>query len=345
MSALAAVLLLVGLGATPLESADAAYAANDFKGAADGYRKAIAGGGMTLAELTRAYTGVALSAAVLLDREESRRAFVRVLALNPAWALPPDAGPKIRGPFDEAKAFWFGKQLPRIELVHPKQLGLGEKVVVGVRPTDPLGWMSAVRVAWTAGVASGEELGPARADTLFHLRALAPVKLSAQALDEHGSVVAESGESAISLPAAGEEPVGENGPISGQHWVHLRVAGFAQLLSRGFGAEVGFAIGLASFIELGVAATLGRYPGAQLFIGLHTGSGRVRPYAQLRGDFVPLPGGFAAGGGVLGGAQLSLGPGHLFAGVVGEVFAAPAAFRLFSVSVSAGYELELFSAE
>lgn len=344
MSVLAATLLL-GLGAAPLESADAAYAASDFKAAVEGYRRVISAGGLSLEELTRAYAGAALSSAALLDREGSRRAFVRVLALSPGWALPAEAGPKVRGPFDEARAFWSGKPPPRIELTHPKALGVGEKVVVGVRPTDPLELMTAVRLTWSAGQASGEELGPARADTLFHLRAGAPVKLSAQALDEHGSVVAESGERSIELRAAGEDPVDENGPISGQHWLHLRAAGFAQLLDRGFGAEVGLAVGLASFLELGVAATLGRHPGAQLFVGLHTGSGRVRPYAQLRGDFVPLPGGFAAGGGVLGGAQLALGPGHLFAGVVGEVFAAPAAYRLFSVSVSAGYELELFSAD
>lgn len=339
------VLLALLLGATPLERADASYAANDFKSAVDGYRTAIAAGGLSLAELTRAYTGVALSAAVLLERVQARDAFVRVLALNPQWELPKDAGPKIRAPFDEAKAFWFGKQLPRLELVHPKDVAPGEKVVIGVRPTDPLGLMRAVRLTWVAGDAKGEELGPAKADTVFHLRAPAPVKLSAAALDENGSVVAESTDGAVTVRGAVEQPAEESSAISGQHWLHLRAAGFAQLLTRGFGAEVGLAIGLASFIELGAAATLGRFPGAQLFIGLHSAGGRVRPYAQLRGDFIPLPEGPAFGGGVLGGLQLALGPGHVFAGVVGELFAAPAAYRLFSVSISAGYELELFSAD
>ena len=57
---------------------------------------------------------------------------------------------------------------------------------------------------------------------------------------------------------------------------------------------------------------------------------------------MPLPVAPPFGVALLGGVQLARGAGHVFEGIVGELFAAPAAYRLLSVSVNAGYELELF---
>ncbi len=93
-------LLLTLLAATPSDACREHYAALKYRDAIAACTDALAAAG-DRAEL---YTLIGLSLAGVGEAEKARRVFAALLLLKPDAALPPGLSPKLRAPFDAAKA-------------------------------------------------------------------------------------------------------------------------------------------------------------------------------------------------------------------------------------------------
>ena len=93
-------------------------------------RAVIEGGGLTPPELAEAYVALATCSAAFRRRDDTRDAFIKVLAINPLYSLPNTASPLLRRPLRRAQAFWTEKRRPSIRLEPPERLLRGEVFVV-----------------------------------------------------------------------------------------------------------------------------------------------------------------------------------------------------------------------
>jgi tetratricopeptide (TPR) repeat protein len=94
-----------------LQQARAREAALDFQGALGLVRKALARGGAA-ADLTwQLYAAQGELSSVVGLAEEATMAFSRALNLHPTFDLPPDASPRMVGPYQQAKAALAGARL------------------------------------------------------------------------------------------------------------------------------------------------------------------------------------------------------------------------------------------
>ncbi len=83
-----------------------ALARSDYGLARDLARARIETGAYTAHELLPIYKVLAVASARLLHLEAARRAFIAVLAFDPAFRLEADATAEVRSPYMEARGFW-----------------------------------------------------------------------------------------------------------------------------------------------------------------------------------------------------------------------------------------------
>lgn len=83
-----------------------ALARRDYGLARDLARARIETGAHTAQELLPIYKVLAVASAKLLDLETAQRAFIAVLAFDPAFRLEADATAEVRSPYMEARGFW-----------------------------------------------------------------------------------------------------------------------------------------------------------------------------------------------------------------------------------------------
>lgn len=94
----------------------------EYRRALSSVRSVIESGGLTPAQLAEAYNALAVCSAALRRRDESRQAFIRLLAIEPDFTLPAQASPLLRRPFRQASSFWEDEQPPRLTYDPPDQL-------------------------------------------------------------------------------------------------------------------------------------------------------------------------------------------------------------------------------
>jgi hypothetical protein len=123
----------------PLEVADAAYRAGDYRGAARRYREVVAdleqrpAPEATAADWTSALVHLARAEATLGNGAAARASMERVLAVEPAAVLDPDLfSPALRREFEQARARVAA--LPRLRLRIAESRGIAGRAWVQGRP-------------------------------------------------------------------------------------------------------------------------------------------------------------------------------------------------------------------
>ncbi len=345
-----------------LESADARQGAGDFEDALELYEQALQQPSLTRGELLRAYEGVGLCALVTRKQERAQWAFTRLLALSPKWMLPGWLLSRPDGPDQRAARFWASRERPSLRWSTPVTPVAGEDLELSVEvPSDPLSLVRGFVLQWRG--AGGEGRAEAAGPKAARLRVpgaevqAGRLELTLRAVGEHGATVLEAERSAQVAPAprvaAKPAPEPEQLPAPSVARVasseleedgRLSVygAGFAQLLARGFGAEVGAGWAVGRQLTLGLAVTAGAGFGAQAsvrYVPVTFGGGRVNPFLQVRAGATFLPSGPVFGWGAWLGAGVRLGPGRVLGGVAGELYTAPNGYMPGSVFGLLGYEL------
>lgn len=179
----------------PLPAAEQAYLEVDFERTYELARRALEDGGQPLARLTRIYQLMGIAAAAQGLEEESRDAYIRMLALDPQAEVDRNLSPRLRSPFMEARGFWTS----RSERLGAEARVVRSRALVRVRLVDPLEMASAV-VVYARG-AHGDyrehrsEAGPSTVVELDELlEADAVVEYYVQVLDAHGNRLIEIGD-------------------------------------------------------------------------------------------------------------------------------------------------------
>jgi hypothetical protein len=201
---LAGPALAAGEGERSLLNADKAYANLDIKDAAAGYEKALSQGELSSDQLQRAYVGLGSTAAILGNKDKASWAFKRALAIDPDWRLPPNAPPKLRERFQEAKDFWAVRESVGLRVRVPPEVTAGTQLEVGAEVVgDDLGMVRWLRLRWRSGVERGEEIASAAGEWVFKLDgpelAGPEVQIEIDALDQGRSLVLEGGPRTVRL--------------------------------------------------------------------------------------------------------------------------------------------------
>jgi hypothetical protein len=183
-----------------LDEADNAYANVDFEGASKFARLALDRRSLTHDELVRGYRMIARTAAVLDRADESRAAYVMLLTLSPDEKDDKNLPPKMTDRLAEARGVISGYAV-RPGLDATAALRQREAGAIRVVLHDPAHVTRHVVVAyrWTGEGAFVSQTSAA-VDTLAVVVAPPPPGVSrfdfyAQALDDHDSVLFESGTS------------------------------------------------------------------------------------------------------------------------------------------------------
>lgn len=80
--------------------------------------------------LVEIYSNLARCSAALRRPQEARDAYVRLLAIDPAFYVASHESPLIREPFEQAQAFWQDRQTPSLRFETPQQISRAEPFTV-----------------------------------------------------------------------------------------------------------------------------------------------------------------------------------------------------------------------
>jgi hypothetical protein len=187
-------------GPDPLEQAEEAYLEVDFDNTFRLSMEALEAGGNSRARMVRIYRLIGISAAALDRAEESRDAYVRMLALDPQIQVDRNLAPRLRGPFLEARGFWTARTTQfetniallrqrgalRIRLSDPVQMA--ETIVLHYRLRGEPLFLDENRLAAREILVEGP--GLSEADV---------VEYYLEVLDTHGNQIIELGEQDLPL--------------------------------------------------------------------------------------------------------------------------------------------------
>lgn len=126
----------------PLAQARKAVAESDYAAALPALGAALDTGGRGHDELAEIYQLTGVVQAALGDTRAATDAFIHLLVLSPAAALPDGTSPKIRRPFDEAARYVASHGTLQIKFEGPEPTGRVAVVVA----SDPLDMAATVRV-------------------------------------------------------------------------------------------------------------------------------------------------------------------------------------------------------
>lgn len=166
-----------------LDRAQRAVDEIDYEAARSLVGQALDGGGLTTAELARAYRLAGEIAGALDDGAGARDHFVRWLLVDPGASLPDGSSPKIAAPFAEAEA-----EVTRLGgfRVAASVTRDGDTATVTLEASDPLGMITSVR----ARAGTDEATAAGRTVELVVGAPDAPVELVVTALDARGNELA-----------------------------------------------------------------------------------------------------------------------------------------------------------
>ncbi|MFO0666329.1 MAG: hypothetical protein U0174_20405 [Polyangiaceae bacterium] len=201
-----------------VEAVEQLYAKLEYEDANARAERLLTQRGLSHDLLIRATRIVAVTHAVLDHDDRARDAFTRLLALDPDFQVDPNLGPRVSGPFLEARGYWRAQpSRPGIEA--KPTLSPGEKGSVHVIVRDPTklakrvvlyyrwgatGDMRAVVVSGNDSIAVTSAPPPNKARFDYYL----------QGFDEHDNVVMERGSPSGPLSAFLSATRGPNGSKS-----------------------------------------------------------------------------------------------------------------------------------
>ena len=195
-----------------VETAEQLYGKLDYENANKVATKVLDKHGLTHDELVRTLRVLAITHAVLDRGELARDAFVQLLTYAPDETVDTNLGPKVTGPFYEARGFWRSQTgRPGIELSATVTAGASGQLKVNLR--DPLHVTKKI----TAGYRWGSEGGfteanvdlpatPATVAVPAAPPAVARLDYYVQARDDHDDVIFESGSAASPKSTTVEAP-------------------------------------------------------------------------------------------------------------------------------------------
>jgi hypothetical protein len=141
--------------ASDVETAEQLYARLDYENANAVAERATKQKGTSRDRMVRAYRILAVSHAVLGREDAAKEAFITLLAIDPEYQVDPNLGPRVSGPFQEARGFWRAQgQKPGIEAT--ATLRAGEKGILKVVVRDPGRLSAKVSVGYRWGAGAGE---------------------------------------------------------------------------------------------------------------------------------------------------------------------------------------------
>lgn len=170
----------------PLAQARAAVAQSDYAAALPMLTAALDGGGRGHDELAEIYQLTGVVEAALGDTRAATDAFIHLLVLSPAAALPDGTSPKIRRPFDEAARYVAGHGTLEIKFDWPDHAGPAAVIVA----SDPLDMVATVRVVSEPGGRQDLEVASERTELAMPGDAVARFSVNVTVLDVHGNALA-----------------------------------------------------------------------------------------------------------------------------------------------------------
>ncbi len=229
-----------------LSRAETAYEQVDLEGTLEQARQALEDGGHNRRQLIRIYELIGVSAAALGEEDESRAAYLRMLALAPDAQVDRNLSPQMRSPFLEARGYWVAhserleasesysdrNDSVRIQLSDP--LEMADTILVYCRIDDEEEF---TEISEPAREIVGVELpGAQRAESIEYYIVI---------LDQHGNNIIELGNEVEPLTEGGAGEGGDGGGISRRRtlWIVLSVVG-ATLVTAA--VATGIAVGTSS---------------------------------------------------------------------------------------------------
>ena len=242
-----------------LTAAETAYEQVDLEGTLEQAQRALEEGGHNRRELIRIYELIGVSSAALDQEEESREAYLRMLALAPDAQVDRNLSPQMRSPFLEARGYWVAHS-ERLEARANYNERNGS---LGIRLSDPLEMADTVLVY--CRVDDEDEFSelsePAREVVAVELpgaERAENIEYYVVILDQYGNHVIELGNEVEPLvEGRGSEGDGEGG-ISRRRtlWIVLSVVGAALVTAAvatgivvGTGSDDG---GISTDVSVGV---------------------------------------------------------------------------------------------
>jgi len=234
--------------------AEEAYGRIDFEATLAASTEAIAGGGLDASACARLYFLMGVARAALGQENESRDAFLRMLALDPERTVERALSPRLRAPYLEARGL-LDARAERLTLTVDRVASTDTLVV---RARDPVSFVANVRVAvrrrgngaWT------QQIKPfAREMSVAMPPGAGVTEVAVALLDEHGNVLLTAGTTAE--PRAFGEPVGSSAQDAR---TTPRAGGNGHIVAAGIAVAVGV-LGLGA----GVAGIFVRADGANSF--------------------------------------------------------------------------------
>ena len=191
--------------ADEVDAAEQLYAKLEYEAANARAERLLTGKGLAHDLLIRATRIQAVTHAVLDHEDRARDAFITLLALDPDFQVDPNLGPRVTGPFMEARGYWRAQpSRPGIEA--KPTLSPGEKGSVHIIVRDPTKLARRVILYYRWG-ATGDMRTIAVVGNDSNAVTAAPPPNKArfdyylQGLDEHDNVVMEKGSPLAPLSA------------------------------------------------------------------------------------------------------------------------------------------------
>ncbi len=201
-----------------VETAEQLYAKLDYEQANSVAERVLKQQGLTHDQMVRTYKILAVTHAALDHEEQAKEAFVALLTIDPDYTFDPNLGPKVQGPYQEARGFWRGQTTrPGIDVsavLHAQEAGS-----LRVKTRDPTHVVKRVTVSYrwassgpylTQTVAAGEATVEVPAPPSGKSR----LDYYAQALDERDNVLLEAGNA--NAPKSAFAEAGRPGVIAGE---------------------------------------------------------------------------------------------------------------------------------
>ncbi len=232
-----------------IAQAEEAYLNVDFERTLELCQEALTEGTHGPDRVTRIYELMGVAYAANGDEDESRNAYIKMLALDPESQVDTNLSPRLRSPFMEARGHWATRS-DRLELdARLVRARAGLRVLA----TNPLSMGTEVRVLTRVAGEMGdmnETRYPVEESRLIEVEGLPEadrIEYVVQLLDEHGNRIRELG-TEDEPRVVGRDPAATGGVVGGDGgdggggipvWVWGIVGGVAAVAGVGLGLYFG----------------------------------------------------------------------------------------------------------
>lgn len=202
-----------------VETAEQLYAKLDYDRANDVATRVLKKSNLTHDQLVRATKVLAITYAILDKEDEAKDAFLTLLVFDPDFSVDANLGPKVSGPFMEARGHYRSlPSKPGIEVIPSVRSDGGQLRVVTRDPTK-LARKVNVGYRWTS---SGDytvttiSVGEGAVEVAAAPQGRSRLDFYAQALDDHENAVFEAGSPAVPKSAFAEPTQKTYGGVGGK---------------------------------------------------------------------------------------------------------------------------------